>query len=227
MLVILYIIITMQLSRTLKAKALLSDKAGDQCVVYVVEVLTGDVRGGGTEANIFLVLDGSRRSSSKHQLHGKFDRGSVVKNEIQCTEELGLIQRLVIGHDNSGFGADWFLDQVVLYAQDKPHDQLYFSCAQWLSRTQGNGLIERSLTGSGTPPERRLPRNYMVSTLTGNMRGAGTSANVFIILYGERGVSEEKRLDNDPANFARDRYMHMHICMHVCIYVCIYVYMCC
>lgn len=38
---------------------------------------------------------------------------------------------------------------------------------------------------------------------TGSMRGAGTDANVYVTLYGDEGESEERRLDNDPANFER------------------------
>ena len=196
----------MQVSRTVKAKLQHPDKARKVCVVYMVEVVTGDVRGGGTDSNVFLTLEGDERSSSKHQLLGNFDRGSVVTAEITCEGELGPLRRLVIGHDSSGFGADWFLDYIILCSQNEPHNKMYFPCAQWLSRTQGDGLIERSLEVSIIPPERSLPWSYLVSTLTGGMRGAGTSANVFITLYGEKGSSEKTFLDNDPANFVRNRY---------------------
>lgn len=130
----------------------------------------------------------------------------MVRTNLQYSADIGHIRRLTIGHDNSGFGADWFLDQVVLYPQSDPQDKLYFKCGQWLSRTQGDSLIERTLDASTTPPSMQLPgKTYLLGITTGTMRGAGTDANVFITLFGENGTSGEKRLDNDPANFERGR----------------------
>ena len=137
-----------------------------------------------------------------------FDRGSVVKAEVRCQSEIGRVRHLTIGHDDSGFGSDWFLDQVVLYPQAEPQDKVYFACGQWLSRTQGDGLIERTLEGSDAPPPGlcAVPgRCYLVEVRTGDVRGSGTGANVFLTLFGESGASGEKRLENDPANFERGR----------------------
>ena len=163
------------------------------------------MRGGGTGANVFITLWGTKNSSSKQQIWGGFDRGSVVKARLQCPADLGQINKLIIGHDNSGFGADWFLDQVILYSLTDPWNKMYFKCRQWLSRTQGDGLIERSLPVSKEPLNKPSNKLYLVSTITGNMRGAGTNANIFITLFGEKGTSGERRLDNDPSNFERGR----------------------
>ncbi len=189
------------------------DGLDNQPITYVAEVLTGDVRGGGTEANVFLTLHGSTQSSSKHQLHGDFTRGSTVRTEISCPSNLGPIKTVTVAHDNSGFGADWFLDHIILHPLNTPQDRVYFTCGQWLSRTQGDGLIERTLAVSETPPDRVASHvTYVVTTVTGSMRGAGTSANVYVTLCGEEGVSQEKRLDNDPNNFDRGRYDY---CQHL------------
>ena len=174
-----------------------------------MEIHTGDVRGGGTGANVFVTLEGTKDTSSKWQLHGgdggEFERGSVVSTQLECQTNLGEIKRLRIGHDNSGFGPDWFLDHVVLCTADDPQDKLYFKCGRWLSRNQGDGLIECCLQASQCPPDKNESKCYMVTTITGNRRGAGTKANVFITLFGEKGSSEEQFLDNDPANFERGR----------------------
>lgn len=176
--------------------------------MFTLEVHTGDVRGAGTSANVFISLEGTKGSSSKHQIRGHqggFERGSVVRGELQCQRDISRVKWLVIGHDNSGFGSDWFLDQVVLYPQSDPQDKLYFVCGQWLSRTQGDGEIERTL-GVSPAPSAQLPQKcYLLELVTGAMRGAGTGANVFITLFGEKGTSGEKCLDNDPANFERGR----------------------
>ena len=58
-----------QLSRTLKAHPVHPrDGEGEKEVEYSVEVHTGDVRGGGTDANIFLTLRGSNGCSPKTHL---------------------------------------------------------------------------------------------------------------------------------------------------------------
>lgn len=170
---------------------------------------TGDVRGAGTAANVFVTLEGTHGSSSKQLLPpgegGGFDRASIVRGVVKSQMVLGRIKKLVIGHDNSGFGSDWFLDHVVLYPQTDPDEKIYFGCGQWLSRTQGDGLIERALEPRPYPTP-QLPRHsYKVEVVTGAMRGAGTDANVFVTLFGENGSSGERPLDNDPANFERGR----------------------
>lgn len=178
-------------------------------MLYTVEVHTGDVRGAGTTANVFVTIEGSTNCSSKQHLrgggNGGFDRASMVKREVECPANLGQVKRVVIGHDNDGFGADWFLDQVVLYPSSDPQDKLFFVCGQWLSRTQGDGLIQRTLSTSSHPTIQLPRKSYTVAVVTGGMRGAGTDANVFITLFGERGTSGERYLDNALANFERGR----------------------
>lgn len=184
-------------------------------LTYMVEVHTGDVKGAGTGANVFVTLEGSGGSSSKQLLQpgegvglgrgGGFERGSVTKAEVRVQPNLGRVKRLVIGHDNSGFGSDWFLDHVVLYEKSDPDNKLFFECGQWLSRTQGDGLIERVLDSAPSLSPRVPSHAYLVEVVTGAVRGAGTDANVFVTLFGERGSSGERRLDNHPDNFERGR----------------------
>ena len=215
----------LQLSRTLKAKpcpikALLeSDPA---LTSYAIEVHTGNVRGGGTCANVFVTLMGSKSTSSKTLVKSDnglshFDRGSVVTTQLECTD-IGRIKSLTIEHDNSGFGPDWFLDRIMVYRSEKPEKKAYFQCQQWLSRTEGDGVIQRVLQPSSSPPEPSVGKTYLVSTQTGYQRGAGTDANVYVTLYGSLGSSGERWLDNHPANFERGRY---EVCVHVCVCVCV------
>lgn len=206
----LHVAFFLQLSRTVRAKHSATPSKDTPSLVYILEVHTGDVRGAGTAANVFVTLEGTKNFTSKQRIRGEscdgFDRASVVKAELQPQEDLGQIQQLKIGHDNSGFGSDWFLEEVVVYTRSNPQAKLYFVCGQWLSRTQGDGLIERSLVATPHAPSTHPQRKtYSVTLVTGNRRGAGTGANVFITLFGEGGTSGEKRLDNDPDNFQRGR----------------------
>ena len=46
---------------------------------------------------------------------------------------------------------------------------------------------------------------YRISIYTGDKRGAGTDANVYITLFGDLGDSGEKKLDNNKNNFERSQ----------------------
>jgi len=45
--------------------------------------------------------------------------------------------------------------------------------------------------------------HYKISVYTGDKRGAGTDANVYIIMFGENGDSGDKFLDDSKNNFER------------------------
>lgn len=203
-----------QLSRTLKAKTYQAKKPVDSeypLTSYTIEVHTGNVRGAGTCANVFVILTGSKATSGKTLIKPEqrenFDRGSVVTTQIECVD-VGRLRSLTVEHDNSGFGPDWFLDRIVVFRSEKPGKKAHFQCRQWLSRMEGDGAIRRVLLASSVtpPPESSTRRTYLVSTQTGYQRGAGTDANVHLTLYGSKGNSGERRLDNHPANFERGRY---------------------
>lgn len=46
---------------------------------------------------------------------------------------------------------------------------------------------------------------YDVIVKTGSDRGAGTDANVFITLYGERGCTTKRKLNSRKNDFERDQ----------------------
>ena len=47
---------------------------------------------------------------------------------------------------------------------------------------------------------------------TGDVRGAGTNANVFLVLYGENGKSDEFRLRDNSDNFERGQIDKFKVC---------------
>lgn len=176
-----------------------------QSTAYTLEVHTANVRGAGTTANVCVTLLGVKGSSGKARLSGVFDRGSVVAASVLCESDLGRLKAITVEHDNSGFAPDWLLDYVVLVDGSDEASKLCFHSTQWLSRSEGDGKIQRTLYANLDPPEPYLEKIYIVTVQTGNVRGAGTDANVYITLYGSNGSSEEKRLDNDPTNFERGK----------------------
>ena len=146
---------------------------------------TGNVRGGGTCANVFVTLVGSKGTSSKTLVkaddESHFDRGSVVTTQLECVD-IGCIKSLTVEHDNSGFGPDWFLDRIVVYRSEKPEKKAYFQCRQWLSRTEGDGAIQRVLQPSSSPPEPSVGKTYLVSTQTGYQGRKVCSVSVHVCI---------------------------------------------
>ncbi len=189
----------LQLVRQVKPRPLVIRPPID--VTYDLVINTGDVRGAGSTANIFITIHGTKNSSPKTQLLGCFDRAATVTSSLQA-QDLGRVTDITVEHDNSGFGPDWFLDYISLQYKERT---VFFPCAQWLSRQEGDGAIARYLTSSAHSPRPYVDKSYIVTVVTGDVRGAGTQANVFLTLKGTEGSSDERLLDNDKDNFTRGR----------------------
>lgn len=133
----------------------------------------------GTDANVFIQIFGEHGDSGEQKLSGArncFERGQRDEFGFECVD-LGKIRKIRVGHDNSGFGASWFLDKVIVRAGSGK--EYYFLCGHWLSKDEEDGTIVRELEASEMDGEASSPLiTYRVTTVTGDRRGAGTSANV-------------------------------------------------
>eukprot|EP00924_Labyrinthula_sp_SR-Ha-C_P015175 snap_masked-scaffold_9-processed-gene-10.19-mRNA-1 protein AED:1.00 eAED:1.00 QI:0/0/0/0/1/1/4/0/119 len=83
------------------------------CVFELIRVTTGNRRGAGTTAQVFIKLFGSKTSTDLINLTGDFDRASLVENDVYLDQTLGKLNKILIGHDNMGDqGVSWYLKQV-------------------------------------------------------------------------------------------------------------------
>jgi len=92
-------------------------------VTWHVAVHTSDIRGAGTDANVWLVAYGRIYGKSKEVVYCKsdevrldnkgdnFEAGQVDKFKVEM-DEIGRPYKIRIGHDNSGAFAGWHLDRV-------------------------------------------------------------------------------------------------------------------
>uniref|UniRef100_A0A669B819 Lipoxygenase homology PLAT domains 1 n=1 Tax=Oreochromis niloticus TaxID=8128 RepID=A0A669B819_ORENI len=174
--------------------------------VYEVVAVTGDVKGAGTDANVFVTLFGDFGVTPKVHLASK-SRTAFEKNKTDVfrikTHNVGPLKKLRIEHDNTGMSASWFLDRVVVTDMNRPHLRFYFACNNWLSREEGDNLFVRDLLGSMNPMDVPKLNKYIVSVFTADMKGSGTDADVFLNIFGENGDTGERRLDSDKDNFER------------------------
>uniref|UniRef100_A0A8B9ZLP9 Lipoxygenase homology domains 1 n=2 Tax=Anas TaxID=8835 RepID=A0A8B9ZLP9_ANAPL len=175
-------------------------------VFYEVVTVTGDVRGAGTDANVFVTLFGEHGITPKTHLTSKsstaFERSKTDVFRVK-TNNVGQIKKIRIEHDNTGLNAGWFLDRVIVTDMNRPHLRFYFPCNNWLSKEDGDGLYVRDLIGSLNPMDVPKINKYVVRVFTGEVSGSGTDADVFINIFGEKGDTGVRKLDNDKDNFEK------------------------
>ena len=116
---------------------------------YVVRVFTGDVSGAGTDSNVYLTLYGVDGDTGERWLRtsetnrNKFERKQEDVFTIEAAD-LGKLEKLKVRHDNSGLGADWFLDHFEV-DNELAQTHTVFCCGRWLSKGHGDGQISREL----------------------------------------------------------------------------------
>ncbi|KAI4894673.1 hypothetical protein NFI96_015585 [Prochilodus magdalenae] len=188
-------------------------------IVYNVQVVTGNIRGAGTNSKIPkkknphdpCMLQRLCKNSGKIFLEGgKFERGLTDIFNVEIAALLSPLSRVTIGHDNGGVNAGWYSDRVVIYCPFTGIEQT-FPCSKWLDENEGDGLIERELYEMVSLRQKRQKKHpWSLWIWTSDLPGAGTDASVLLQIYGERGKSDEMRLDNKTDNFEQgqlDKFM--------------------
>ncbi|CAF1005020.1 unnamed protein product [Rotaria sordida] len=114
---------------------------------YKIIVHTGYVSGANTDANVSIILYGTRGNTSnillKQKGHNLFEHGAVEELIIECLE-LGKLTKLHIEYHNSMFLSDWFLDKVEIINMDT-HEKVIFPCNQSFTGKHGNHETQRDL----------------------------------------------------------------------------------
>ena len=83
---------------------------------YEVKVYTGNVSGAGTDANVFITIYGQNDDSGERELRKSDRRNKFEQNQVDTfivkAIDLGDLAKIKIRHDDSGFGAAWYLEKV-------------------------------------------------------------------------------------------------------------------
>lgn len=169
-------------------------------IPYVITVTTGDVQGAGTDSRVYIILHGGEKgmeTSGKIWLEtGKFKRGMIDIFNVDVLTMLSPVTHIDIGHDNKGAAPGWFLDSLTVYCPMVGIEQV-FPCKKWLATDEGDGLIQRTLheqTGLRKKKEKAVP--WQVWVYTSDIKGAGTDAKVNMVIYGDKGRSDDIPLEN-------------------------------
>lgn len=68
----------------------------------------------------------------------------VCISEMRAVD-LGQLSKVLVEHHNIGYGAGWYLDQIVIHESGKADGQYAFLCQQWLDSGVGDAQTERML----------------------------------------------------------------------------------
>ncbi|KAI1243385.1 hypothetical protein IHE44_0000989 [Lamprotornis superbus] len=161
-----------------------------------VSVLTSDVPSAGTSSNVYITLYGDRGCSGLIFLDGEkgklFQRGNEDIFTIN-TRNIGHLYKIRIGHTNAGSSPAWHCKEVQLLNLFSG-EQFSFPAHRWLAKDQADGeiCVELPVIQQGQPI---LPVTvYKVHVTTGDLWNAGTEADVYISVYGERGDTGSRQL---------------------------------
>lgn len=120
---------------------------------YEIQISTGIWRNSGTTANVYIMLEGELGTSRPYHLKDTscipFARGSVISFILSIPINIGPVQRVRVWHDNSGDRPSWFLNHINV-CDVSSRVQWTFLCFTWLAVDKGDGLVDRSLSGTST-----------------------------------------------------------------------------
>ena len=120
-------------------------------VTYKIAVITGDVPGAGTDANVYISIFGNNGSSIGNLLTGPgnpFEKGQTDIFYLTLAD-LGNLKKITIYHDNTGVAPGWYLDQVLI--TNTQTSQIWtFTCNCWLAVDEGDGKISRDIPVDST-----------------------------------------------------------------------------
>lgn len=116
-------------------------------VKYEIIVITGDVKGAGTDANVSVTIFGVNGDSGKRQLRQKlrnlFERGRTDRFLVEMLD-LGELLRIKVEHDNRGSSCGWYLECIEVTNTANSVTTI-FQCGKWLDTRKADGQIERVL----------------------------------------------------------------------------------
>ena len=161
-----------------------------------IRVKTG--RGASSSGDVEVELFGQNGATGRIQLHPPssiFEANSVNTFPMSLAS-VGELKYLVLKH---GGDAEWAADSVEVMGKSKGAQSSLFQCGVW------NGLGEvvlRKTTPTVLPGSVASGgEEYHITTFTSQKKGSGTTARVFVKLYGERANSRVMKLEGAPSSF--------------------------
>ncbi|VBB25451.1 unnamed protein product [Acanthocheilonema viteae] len=186
--------------------------AKEDGMTYTVSIITGNRWAADTDLDLFIILFGDLNTSEKHLLRQdthepKFQQNGMDSFHIE-TAKLGLLQKIIIGHDHIGYGIGIYIERVLVTENIADGRQYLFQCAKWLDSGQVDGKIERTLKTTAffylttiLYDSKFTSGRWELILHSGKDDGSGaTTSNLNIVGYGSQGSSVTTKIyDNRMA----------------------------
>ncbi len=104
---------------------------------------------------------------------------------------IGAPQKLTIGHNNKGESPSWCLELVEVL-DESSNTTTFFAASKWLGNDTPGATSEVTLVGTREDPRQGFA-GYKIDFHTSTLRGAGTDANVWFELVGDKGSSKAQQ----------------------------------
>ncbi|CAC5367933.1 ALOX5 [Mytilus coruscus] len=102
---------------------------------YNITVKTGDQKGSGTDANVYIILHGQGFQTKECKLDNffknDFERGEIDKFSIDSEVNISEVQRIELRRDNCGLYSNWYLDWIEV-TNKKNSITFVFPAMKWI-----------------------------------------------------------------------------------------------
>ncbi|CAF0862963.1 unnamed protein product [Adineta ricciae] len=156
-------------------------------VNYNIEVYTGSEQTEPLDSPVYIQIFGTVSTTPKIFLESKnssFTKDSQAKFNVD-SNNVGQIEKIIIGHEGLGTVNDWFLQSVKVQIDS---EQQTFLANRWLSPTKDDKKLFVELTRRAPSPP---PSMYMVTVRTGDVPHNEIAENVQISIRGANGEVEK------------------------------------
>lgn len=140
---------------------------------YRITVCTGDVRGAGTDSDVFVTLHGTQGCTGERELAdaaNNFERGRTDVFHVAAAD-IGAMESVSVRVQPAWLGPAWLLDSIeVQAAQSGSAGPVVFAFQQWFDGKHG---WEHARSAGSEPIAALVP--YRITVKTSDVRGAGAS----------------------------------------------------
>uniref|UniRef100_A0A7M5WMU0 PLAT domain-containing protein n=1 Tax=Clytia hemisphaerica TaxID=252671 RepID=A0A7M5WMU0_9CNID len=154
---------------------------------YLVHIITGDKRGAGTDADVFIVFIGTKGESDEYKLKNSvtkhksfFERDQTDSFEVSVSNDIGHLRKIRIRHNNKGGLAPWYLESVIL-EDIETESKKHMSAKIWLKKKKSL-QVELDIPGN----------SYQLTIYTSDIENAGLDGKIYLRLLGQDAETSEK-----------------------------------
>lgn len=134
---------------------------------YTIKFYTGDVTYGGTDANVSMIIYGSRSETPTIHLNELISRNAFEAGNIDyiklAHKNLGEIKKIRIWHDEKWLGDGWFLNKITIKS-DNSRAETEFPYYSWLDKSENPKSTKVEINRMPVHPRPFYAIAHMVNT---------------------------------------------------------------